>query len=564
MNWRATDLVEAIVSNLTYWPQGRPLGFSIPQALNFIGYNLGGLPAIYFAGAAIVTINAFLFYLVLKSIGSKAIAVLAAVTFCLFPADTTRSFLTHLTVLQISLTFFLVATLLYISGRTILSYIVITGALLTYESGFVIFFGVPLLIRPWNRRWAKSFLKHATVLVIIMIADYILRRLLGDSRVEMGSEPIFLPLKIVGGMVIGPTVSLAQFLLAPIRIFDNLDFTTILAAILSFGLFAAVFANLSAQIESQIVASPAPVTSQSEAKRNFHWGFRFFAAIETMLHNAEDWFATIRPSLITKGLNHDFVEYCAKTVRYPVIGAFWLVISYGLSFTQFHFPPIVQFGRLTSTHLAAAFGASILVGWILSVVLFTARNSGATRVAVAGLALYFALLVGYGVVIQKNFQLSWKYQRSFWTNVLNLAPDLTDGTIIFVPRDGLPETSYILTHSWADPIVLGQIFHFPREWKQVPRLFVIDGNWIDLVRGSGNGLEWSVPMATWPSHQEDLPDSNVILLKAAGGGLTREHGHVEIQGKSLNLKTAKHGARLQFEKRPLYDLLIDESKLSGP
>jgi hypothetical protein len=325
-----------------------------------------------------------------------------------------------------------------------------------------------------------------------------------------------------------------------------------------------VLASLKPGIKDQTPASPAPLASVNEPVRNLFKKPKFLAAFETALRStggAENWLATIRPGLIAKGLNQDVAEFCAETARYPIIASVWLTISYGLSFT--HFPPTVQYGRLTSVHLAAAFGASILVAWVCSVLLFAARVYDVRRVAIAGLALYFALVVGYGIAIQKDFQLSWEYQRSFWTNVVKTAPDLNDGTVIFALRDGLPETDYIATHGWSDPIVLNLVFRFPEDWKQAPRLFVIDGNWNKMVKVNGDKFVWSVPEATWLPHQEDLPNGNVILLKATEGGLVREYGSIEIQGKRLDLKAPTLGDELHFDQEPLYTLLIDESKLGS-
>jgi hypothetical protein len=564
MGWSTNDLWLAIISNLTHWPQGRPLGFSIPEVINFVGYRLGGLPTIYVVGAIIVTLNAFLFYLILKSMGSDLIAVLGALVFLLFPADTTRSYLMHLTGLQPSLTFFLIATLLYINDKPKLSFAVIVGALLTYESGFIMFSGVPLLKRPWNREWGRTFLRHAAALGAIMVADFVLRGFLGDSRVAMGYRVILIPPKIIGGMVIGPFVSMAQFLLAPIRTLPNLDSMIMPAAIFCFAVFVMVLANLKPDVRDQRLVSLTPSASSPKTAKNLQRKSGLCAALESMFRGSGDgeyWLAAIQSWLTANRLNPNITGYCAKTAQYPVVGVTWLIIAYGLSFT--HFPPTVQYGRLTSVHLAAAFGASILVAWMCTVLLFAARVFGMRRIAIAGLALYFALLVAYGIIIQKDLQLSWQYQRSFWTRVVELTPDLSDGTVIFALRNDLPETRYIVTPSWADPSVLYQLFRFPIGWKQAPRLFVVDGNWDKMIRVHGDGFEWSVPVATWPPHQENLPDGNVILLKVIDGRLVREYGTIDIQGKSLHFKATVPDGSLQFETGPLYNLLIDQSEFGS-
>jgi len=125
-----STLMPILVSNFAVWPQGRPLHFSFPKIFGYIGFSLSGLRGIYVIGALILTLNAFLFYLLLRRLGSESFALLGSFAFCLFPADTTRPFLTHAIGYQPSLTFLLIATHLYLSGLKTASYSVILGALL--------------------------------------------------------------------------------------------------------------------------------------------------------------------------------------------------------------------------------------------------------------------------------------------------------------------------------------------------------------------------------------------------------------------------------------------------
>src|SRR5207302_4136088 len=106
----------------TSLPQGRPLGFFLPDLLSFIGDKLGGLPAIYLIGFLVVTLNTFLCYRLLRVRVPPAPAVVGAAVFCLFPADTTKILLTHDFQLQPSLTFALLAALAYSAGRRPLAY----------------------------------------------------------------------------------------------------------------------------------------------------------------------------------------------------------------------------------------------------------------------------------------------------------------------------------------------------------------------------------------------------------------------------------------------------------
>ena len=69
------------------WPQGRPIQFFLPQLSSFIfiGARLGGLQILYIIAFIIVTLNAFLFYIIIeRTIRSEAAALTGALVFCLF------------------------------------------------------------------------------------------------------------------------------------------------------------------------------------------------------------------------------------------------------------------------------------------------------------------------------------------------------------------------------------------------------------------------------------------------------------------------------------------------
>jgi hypothetical protein len=243
-----------------------------------------------------------------------------------------------------------------------------------------------------------------------------------------------------------------------------------------------------------------------------------------------------------------------------------LVLAYVLSFT--HYPPVEVFGRGTSVHLAAAFGGSILLACTFSQLLSIARRFRMRSAATIVVALYFSLLVGYGVVIQADFTRAWQHQRSFWTSAVGLLPDVTDGTVVFLVNKDLPETRFILSHSWANPLILSQLFDFPAHWLSPPRLFVVPEEWsrglaiVDLGSDSGIGkhLEWMVPEATWESHVEVFPDANVIVLEMQGGKLVRRQGTVNIGGVEFRFKPLSPNSKLNFEKGPLFNVLIGSAK----
>ena len=69
-----------------------------------------------------------------------------------------------------------------------------------------------------------------------------------------------------------------------------------------------------------------------------------------------------------------------------------------------------------------------------------------------------------------------------------------------------------------------------------------------------------VPEATWESHLEVLPDSNLVLLEMEGGKLVRRQGTLNIGGVQFRLRPLASGGKPDFPRGPLFDLLIGEGK----
>jgi hypothetical protein len=392
-----------------FWrlPQGRPFGFFLPDLLSFAGDKLGGLTAIYVLGFAIVTLNTFLCYSLLRTRVPASAAAAGAAVFCLFPADTTKILLTHDFQLQPALTFALLAGLAYAAGRTRLAYVVSAGALLSYESGFLALFALPLLLRPWRRDLWREQVRHALVLAGIVALVVVARFLVGEARAAQSAGGVsdILP-RLVGSLVLGPLRSLAATLYQPLRVVPSWDLETLLAALLALLAFGVTFWRL-------------------RVGRLARW--------------------------------RDVLEVGAA-------GVVMLVLGYGLAFT--HYPPNAVIGRGTSVHLGATLGMAVLaaaVAWALM--------AAWPRLGAVALGVYLALAIGYYITIERDFMRSWQLQRAFWQQVAACCSDLRDGTVLIYELDGAMPTSFIFTNSWADPLVLDETFRFPVEWKTPPRLF---------------------------------------------------------------------------------------------
>ncbi len=466
-------LAARFVTAFTTLPQGRPFGFFLPDLLSFVGDRLGGLAGIYLVGFVVVTLNTFLCYRLLRTRVPIAPAAVGAAVFCLFPADTTKILLTHDFQLQPSLTFALVGALAYMAGRKPLAYVVSAGALLSYESGFLALFALPLFAsRSWDRCTLRELVRHVLILAAIVAGIVVLRFLVGEGRAtaSAGSIGAILP-PLIGSLVLGPARSLAGMFYGPLKSLPTWNLETLLVGLI----VCAGFATIA-------------------------------------------WRTPVRSMRLADGL------YVAGA------GAVMLIIGYALAFT--HFPPNALVGRGTSVHLGATVGMSVLAAgtaWLLL--------SLRPRLATAVIAGYIAIAAGYYVTIEQDFIRSWQMQRAFWQQVAACCSDLQDGTVLIYTLSSTEEPTFIFTNSWADALVLGETFAFPKTWVQPPRLFSLT-EWQNRVQTDAAGLQWWVPAASWDEHWEPLPQGNVILLsRAPDGSINRVTGTVEVDGRTLALKS---------------------------
>jgi hypothetical protein len=468
-------LQRRFVTAFTTLPQGRPLGFFLPDLLSFVGDKLGGLSGIYLVGFAVVTLNTFLCYRLLRTRVPIAPAIVGAAVFCLFPSDTTKILLTHDFQLQPSLTFALLSGLAYASGRKPLAYVVSVGALLSYENGFLALFALPLFTaRCWDRRLVRELIVHVLLLAAIVAAVVVLRFFVGEGRAtsSVGNVSAVLP-PLLGSLVLGPARSLAGMVYGPIKFMPTWDLETVVAAVIGFVGFALLLWRV-----------PRPGAQVRQA------------------------------------------------VQVAIAGAAMLVCGYLLAFT--HFPPNALVGRGTSVHLGATLGMAVLatgLAWLLL--------GWRPRLAIALISAYLALAVGYYVTIERDFIRSWQLQRAFWQQVQACCSDLQDGTVLLYTLTSGEEPTFIFTNSWADPLILGETFAFPKDWSQPPRLFSLT-EWQNRVQADGDQLNWWVPAASWDEHWEPLPQGNVILLtRAPDGTLTRTTGSADVPGGRLSLKPSE-------------------------
>ncbi|PSB59214.1 hypothetical protein [Chamaesiphon polymorphus] len=510
--------------------QGRPFHDGFIFLFSFLGIKLGGLQYAYAIGAAIVSANACLFYLLLNKIyNNRVFAVTGALTFCLFPADTTRDYLTHSLGIQPSLTFLLIALHCYTSGRIKLAYPIVFLSLIAYEPVFTVFFAAPLFNKKWDSKLPKELVRHALILTSIIILTLIVRKIVGEGQVsQFGLQSIVL---LVLNPIVGSITSLAMLVYRPLETLFKFNTELWPFCLLAFIGCAGLFAYL--KVES--------------------------------LHKVFSLHALVRSKRFLK------IPEAFEPYGKPIItGLVALMLAYPLAMTSYGF---AISGRTTRVHVAAIIGTSILSACICSAILVTASKYDRKRLAVWGLAGFFALLVGFGLRVQQDYQLMWQHQRGFWSDVVRLCPDLTEGTTIFVEPSGLRDTrqpmpfrpsrgvsdpKQIKGLEWELPQVLDNIYQFPTSWQLKPKAYRLQSDWQEKILSDRNLFRVSaaIPVISDDEINRELESTKVIFLETKSGKLTRRTEPLTIGDRQFELKQQTRSGLQPFDKKYLYNYLI--------
>ena len=408
----------------TFW-QGRPLHMTFILGLASLGGYLGSLKALYVIGFLILCLNALLFYSLLKKVFKEtSISLIITLFFCVYPADTTFSYLQHLFGLQTSLFLILISFHFYLSSYRNISYFFASLSLLTYESVFLVFAAAPFLSTTRSNRRAN--LVHFFKMLFIITVYAIFRKLSKEQRVEEVNIISTLG-AVVKQVSIGPLISFSTFFDRPGRILSS--------------------ANL---FDIVIIATASVIL--------------FFILLLIKESNEASWRQDLTQSkrkILDKYKRFMLTGYGMVLLAYP------LVITLSIHETS---------GRASRVHFAAAFGASLVVGCLWTVFLrLSLDNKFWNKLILFLLSFHIVSLAFFCINVQYFYKVSWDYQRAFWTDVLYLAPDIEDGTVILVNAPSLERYGKeINPFDWSMPSVLSSIYKFPTSWKNYPRLYLMN------------------------------------------------------------------------------------------
>lgn len=524
--------------------QGRPLHPILISCLSSLAYKLGGISIAYWFGAIILTINAFLFYVLLRCLFQiQGFAILGALACCLFPADTTQLFLTHSLGVQPSLTILLVAMHLYIAQKEYMAYGTIFLCLMCYEPIFPVFAIAPFLQQK-NNNSIKKVLRHIFLMGMMVVVTVIMRRIFGEGNITNPNP--YAALLLFTNPISGPLTAIAMFFARPVTALIDLPKEY-------WGLLLPYFGGLAwflhrYKLSDEAVSRPSGNGEQEgEEFLEKYW--------------------------LLRKIPENFRNLMGDLVRPMAIGLAMLVLAYPLTLTTIG---ISVSGRGTRVHAAAVFGASILFASIALMIFRLGNRYGKKRLIVAGMAAYLTLLLGFGLTVQLDYKMSWQHQRAFWTEAIALIPDITNETVIFLEptglRDtrnllflrkeltGIPDTRQIKSLDFMY-LMLPIIYKLPPQWKYPPRIYRLPKQWQTKILSPENLLQTASIEEDWSGLIEGVPrrsvkSSNVIFLETSNGKLTRRTEPLSVGGKIFKLKEQSATGLPPFTKTSIYNYLI--------
>ncbi len=507
--------------------QGHPLHYTFIYLLTNLGWRLGGIHGLYWLGFCIQAVNICLFYVLLRRIHSQALGVLGGLAYALYSADTTQAYLTYSLGLHPSLTLLLLAGHAYLSGKKWLSYPLAGAMLLTYETPFTVFLAFPLLnLRP-QRKPLRDLMLHVLIVGLMLVAMVVWRKGVGDDRVGGLDLEQAVTVPIVH-MIQGTLVSLGTYLYRPLQTLQSLDMEVAAVTILGFGLFS----SLLYQLELGMPPEFSELLRSSRADLRHAW----------------------RSIVGWKRLWIGLPREVQSLLRILAAGLVMLALAYPLTYTVRAY---AISGRDTRVHSAGVVGAALALGSFLLLVLWLARTTRWRRMAEpwhwgmagdsrrlwvcdpeglpGGMAQPAALLVQPGDTNPRCAR---------WNSGARRAR----------PAGRCPQ---IGANTWGLPYVLEQLYVFPPEWDQPPRVVRLEPNWREHIL-SGEGplqLGWQSvlsPSDVWG----EIEGKDVILFLDKGGVLVRQSGPMDIAGQLTSLMTTEERGEPPYPHRLLYDLLI--------
>lgn len=385
--------------------------------------------------------------------------------------------------------------------------------LFIYETPFLVFIGVPLLKKKWNRIILKEWIIHCMIICAMLICVYGLRIYLGEERVTSISVKEIVASSL-SHSIIGPVVNLGTYFYRPLQVLMSIDFKIGLVIIISWIIIGLQLMNQLPEVSITF--------SQLLPKKKF-WKF--------------------------------WSEELKSRFNLLLAGVVMLICAYPLTFTV---PPQSITGRNTRVHSAGVIGAAIIIGILYILIIEIMKKNTWKRLISWVIAGSFALLIGYGFLLQYDYIQGWQAQKRFWRELIPVISDVTEDTIVLVePSVFSYESRQIGANYWNLPRTLNQIYSFPSEWNNPPRVYrLIDGWERNIITSNDEIRVDSMTVVAPPSlYTRSLP-YDVILIQA--GETPLRSFDLEIGENVYELKMSDYPSLNQMKKGFLFPYLITD------
>lgn len=448
--------IKSIWPNWVTYYQGRPLGFSLNVLMAFYSGKLPSLVWGYAVGYGIFLTNGILLFTFARRIMPWTGALVAVLCYVTFPPDASKVILMHRH-LHLSMTFLLIALLLYQRNKIIWAYVVSALCLITYEAFYLPFVAAPLLAGVPMKRPLTKIAVHLVVFFVIAGVLLGLRSQGGDDRSALltGGVSANLP-KILEAMLIGPWTCLQwSFFGAPLRGLNEGAWPAFLLATLVGGTF-------------------------------YFFLRRASASAVTLAQESETWFQ--------------------KHLIVAVGAVIAMAFAYCLAFRDTYFPPVTVEGRLSGVHVGAALGFSLLMGIAFTMLTETFRKRTAPICFLT--SCFLVLWINYGVAVQKRYMADWEEQAGIWKRLVTLSGSFKEDDIVLVDFSTLTwHNDFNVEPSIGEKgfDALSYFVDFPKSWAHDPKVFEVGPR--TAVEEVPNGLKlhtpgWANPIA-WPVISDD-------------------------------------------------------------
>lgn len=502
-----------------YWPQGRPMGYTAMYGLGYLGDWLGGLAGYQLLSMLLTWVNALLLYFLIRRHVCERAAMPTALFFSLAAIATVQLAFTFAFYYNVAVFFFLLAASVYPTRFRLLSYGFLALGMLSQEPITLAFLFFPWLILPLNKQGMTAWLKHAVCWTLVIGTILALRWKIGDpwgsERVaEIASSPTATLTRSVESAVKGFATHWKLIAIRPIQAFQGLTLPGGIVFLVAAGVVGALLRR-----------SPESERPEGEPK------------------------AKVRYPL----------------ARMALVGLTCMSAPYAAYFRDYWYPCTAETGFFSAVHIITMFGSAMVVGAAWT----AALNKPSLRLpATVAASLYFASLVLFGQILQKDLAMNWSGQKEFWRELYHLCPDLDDGTDVLILNKDLPARRFASQFSWPDELTLGRQYRFPTDWKRPPRAFIVNpdiaGHHIYHEDGLFKWIYHPSILFHAKSGSEIIKPGTVIILTKSQVGYERLHGHFPVKNGLLPLKEMGAPLLPTLPRRPFAALFEIPAPLNGP